>query len=410
MEDSDNQSRELQLVKEFQSVYSPTTILGIYANAIKTPADNKIILAKGEYHSSINAKEYNGYYYEDLKSTYDNRFLKIKVTALLRSQLDGGLIYLFKGYVEKRISNSSIDLIFVVDEILQKEENPISAEDLKRFEVIQKKVSKGYKDFQAFVKDSIFNNKLLRIANIYGTTGIVNKDFEAGIGQAKVRFNISESRINLSSKSDIINKIKTFNTKDCDVIALVRGGGDKSSLEILNDPEIGEEILKLKPLFITALGHVVNDSLLDKIADKKFHLPHDYGNSLKVWVDEAVAEQAKSKSLFIDQVKKDLTKTFEDQIKTKDETIKNLQKTYEESSKQKEEAFKNFQKNFEESKQQMIKMATAEMQTKFETMKAENSRLNDQLKQASQKSSNVIIWIIVALVIGLIIGIVISSG
>lgn len=410
MDEVDNQSKELQLVREFQSIYSPTTILGIYANAIKTPADNKIILAKGEYHASANAREYGGYYYDDLKSTYDNRFLKIKVPALLRSQLDDCLIYLFKGYVEKRISNSSIDLIFVVDEILQKEENPISDEDLKRFEIIQKKVSKGYKDLQAFVKDSIFNKKLLRIANIYGTTGIVNKDFEAGIGEAKVRFSISECRINLSSKIDIINKIRAFNTDDYDVIALVRGGGDKSSLEIFNDPEIGEEILKLKPLFVTALGHVVNDSLLDKIADKKFHLPHDYGNSLKVWVDEAVAEQAKSKSLFIDQVKKDLTKTFEDQIKTKDETIKNLQKTYEESTKQKEESFKNLQKTFEENKQQMVKMATAEMQTKVETMKVENSRLNEQLKQASQRSNNVLIWIIVGLVIGLIIGIAVSSG
>lgn len=160
-------------------------------------------------------------------------------------------------------------------------------------------------------------------------------------------------------------------------------------MDVFNDPDLGEEIVKLKPLFITALGHVVDDSLADKIADKKFHLPHDYGNSLKVWVDEAVAEQAKSKSLFIEQVKKDLTKTFEDQIKTKDEALKTLQKTYEENSKQ------------------LVKMAIAEVQTKFDALKIENTRLNEQLIQASKSGSNLIIYIIIAAIIGLVIGLLI---
>jgi len=31
---------------------------------------------------------------------------------------------------------------------------------------------------------------------------------------------------------------------------------------------------------------------------------------LKVWIDHATEEQANSKSIFIDQVKKDLAKTF----------------------------------------------------------------------------------------------------
>jgi hypothetical protein len=42
------------------------------------------------------------------------------------------------------------------------------------------------------------------------------------------------------------------------------------------------------------LGHVVDDNLANKIADKKFHLPLDYGNKLKLWVDEATAELEKT--------------------------------------------------------------------------------------------------------------------
>ncbi len=389
METTDDQKNELQVVHEFQNVYSPTTILGVFANALKSPVDGRMILAKGEYQAAQNSKEYGGYYYDDIKSPNDSKYIKARIPSLIRSKLENHNIYVFKGYIEKKISFSTIELVFVVDEIMQKETNPFSEDDIKRFEVLQKKATKGYKDVEALIKDRIYNNMPIQIINIYGSTGIVNKDFEAGLAESKVRFKIAEYRCNLTSKNEIINLLQKINTSTVDAIALIRGGGDKSVMEVFNDPELGEEIVKLKPLFITALGHVVDDSLADKIADKKFHLPHDYGNSLKVWVDEAVAEQAKSKSLFIEQVKKDLTKTFEDQIKTKDEALKTLQKTYEENSKQ------------------LVKMATAEVQTKFDALKIENTRLNDQLIQASKSGSNLIIYIIIAAIIGLVIGLLI---
>jgi len=386
MNESDKQSNEIEFVKEFQNVYSPSTILGVYANAIKSPVDGKIILAKGEYQVAQNSKEYGGYYYDDIKSPNDNRFIKAKIPALLRSKLENRDIYLFKGYIEKRIGFSTIDLVFVVDEILQKEENQISEEDVKRFDVIQKKVAKGYKDFEALVKDRIYNDKPVRIANIFGNTAIVNQDFDKGLAEAKVKFEIRDYRCNLASKTEIIGLLQKFNSTNIDAIGIVRGGGDKSAMDVFDDPSIGEEILKLKSLLITALGHVANSSLIDKIADKKFHLPHDYGNSLKVWVDEATQDQTKSKSLFIEQVKKDLTKTFADQIKTKDEAIKTLQKNYEETSKQ------------------MVKLATTEIQVKFDAMKAENTRLNQSLTEASASGNNLIIFILIAAAIGFVIG------
>ena len=102
MDNTESSNNELQLVREFQSIYSPTTILGVYANAIKTPADNKIILAKGEYHASLNAREYGGYYYDDLKSTYDNRFLKIKTLEFLYCLT----IYSFPTFLSRVFMNS----------------------------------------------------------------------------------------------------------------------------------------------------------------------------------------------------------------------------------------------------------------------------------------------------------------
>jgi exodeoxyribonuclease VII large subunit len=303
-------------VQQFQNVYSPGTLLGVYASAIHTQADGKILLARGIYQASQNQKEYYGYYYETIQSPNENKSIRIKIPSILRSKLDNNQIYIFKGYIEKKINFSSIELVFVVDDVLQKEDNPISPEDLKRFNLLQKKITKGFRDFEAIVKEHIYKDKILKIANIYGNSAIVNKDFDKGLADSMISFQVTDYRCNFNSKTELIDIIKHLKEKDFDVIALVRGGGEKASMEVFNDPELGEESLGIRQVLVTALGHTVDDCLMDKIADKKFALPHDYGNSLKVWVDEAKAEQARSKSIFIGQVKKDLEKTFHDQIST----------------------------------------------------------------------------------------------
>lgn len=408
MSESEQQKNEVQIIQDFQNIYSPATLLGVFANALKSPADGRLLLARGEYQASINAKEYSGYYYEDIKSPSDNKFIKAKIPAFVRSKLENQNIYIFKGYIEKRIGNSSIELIFVVDDIQQKEEKQISEEDLKRFEVIQSKIGKGFRNFESITKEHIYNDKPLRIANVYGNSAIVDKDFDKAIAEAKVKYDITTFKCSFSSKEELISLIRKLNTPAFDAIAFIRGGGEPAAFENFNDADVCAETIKLKPLLLTALGHAMNVTLMDKVADRKFALPFDYGNSLKVWVDEAIAEQSKSKSLFIDQVKKDLQKTYEDQIKTKDEAIKSLQKNYEETSKQKDETIKNLQKTYEETGKQMVKLATAEIQVRFDGMKAENTRLNQQLSESSKSGSKIIIWVIIAAIIGLVLGLLIK--
>lgn len=427
-------------ITEFKEVYSPTTILGIYSNAIRTSADNKVILAKGIFQLSQIQKEYSGYYYDTLKSPNDNKSIRTKIPSLLRSKLDNNSIYIFKGYIEKKINYSAIELIFVVDDVLQKEINNVSETDLQRFEMLQKKVGTGFRDLEGMIKEHIYNEQKLRIANLYGTTAIVNSDFDLGIAEARKRYDLSEFRCNFSSKPDLISAIQKLKVQNFDVIAIVRGGGDKASLEIFNDPELGETIIGIKPIVVTALGHTVDETLFDKLADKKFALPHDYGNSLKVWVDQAVEEQAKSKSVFMDQVKKDLTKTFQDQITTlqnqlgiknkefeaaqlkfkemveqnqkdKAETILAKEKSFEagikslqEQIKTKDESLKLVQANNETTIKQQVASATAEVRTKFDIMNAERERMAKEVNELSGVKTKMIIYVIIAVVVGVVLG------
>jgi exonuclease VII large subunit len=207
-------------------------------------------------------------------------------------------------------------------------------------------------------------------------------------------------------------------------VAIVRGGGDAASLEIFNDPALGAASLNLQPLLITALGHTVNETLLDKLADKKFALPHDYGNTLKVWVDTAIEEQSKSKSTFINQVRTDLTKTFQDQItslqnqlnlRNKEFTetelkfkalIENNQKDKTETVKTLETAFHTHVLSLQASikiKEDSIVNMQATLEKRTEQMSKENNALRDQLQKGINRF-NVVAYILLALILGLIIG------
>lgn len=425
---------------EFENIYTPGSLLGVYANALRTPADGRMIIAKGVLQIMHNQANYGGYYYDNLKSIDENRIIRTKISAQLRATLTDNAVYVFKGYIEKRINFSNIELILSVNEVLRKEENAINEEDVKRFEMLQKKVASGFRDIEALVKEHIYNERKLQIANLYGSTAIVHKDFDKGVADASVRFDISEFRCNFSSKPELISAIQKLKGQHFDVIAIVRGGGDKASLEIFNDPELGDAIIGIKPIVVTALGHAVDETLFDKLADKKFALPHDYGNSLKVWVDQAVEEQAKSKSVFMDQVKKDLTKTFQDQITTlqnqlsiknkefeaaqfkfkemveqnqkdKAETILAKEKAFEagikslqEQIKAKEESLKLVQANNETTVKQQVASATAEVRTKFDIMNAERERIEKQVQELSGLKTKMIIYVIIAVVVGVVLG------
>jgi exodeoxyribonuclease VII large subunit len=427
------------LVDEFEHLYSPATLLGVYASAIRTPADARLILARGVFQASQSPREYAGYYYDSLKGVNDNGNIKLRVPGLLRSKLENNQVYIFKGYVEKRVNFSAIELIFTVDEILRKEVSPLSEEDQKRFSLMQRKITRGFRDFEALVKQSVYANTPLRIANLYGTSAIVNKDFERGLAEAQSKFAITDYRCNFASKTEIIRWLRALSSTGAEVVAVVRGGGE-GGLDIFNDPEIGAEALKLNAVLVSALGHAVNETLIDKLADKKFDLPHHYGSSLKGWVDQALEEQARSKSKFIEQVKLDLEKTYKDQItalttqlearnkefqqsqqkfkelteqntRDKDEAIKAREQSFtaqlnalQEQIKTRESALKELRENYELTTKKEVELAQSQLATQME-------RLRMEKEQADRRASSRSWWLYLlgGLLIGLLAGLALKA-
>lgn len=434
-------------------VYSPASVIGIFSNALKLNATVNLIYLKGRYAYG-GGKSYGNYYYDLLFSEGDNTSIGIRISSLLRSKITNNEVYTLRGFIEKSIKNSSIELRFVVDEIVQQEERSISEEELQRYGLIQKKLETGSKDPETLIRDKMLKDEKVRVANIYGNNAIVQKDFFEGLDVSRKYFDISDHSCNITSSTAIISKLKEISALDYDIVALVRGGGDRQSMETFNDLSLSELFISMKPITVTAIGHTVDETLLDKLADKRFHLPHDYGAGLHTIAEKLSHERSNSRALLIDEVKKDVTKQFSEQVETlekqlkkKNEEFAEAQKTYKEqvdnhnktftdqlkvrneefqklqvtSGKQLEDLQKNFQEQqkqrqaemesykkeiaalHEKNVQSAINERTASLKVDLETLKKENIRLNQEILGSNTDYVKIIIVFVLALIIGFIL-------
>lgn len=108
-------------------------------------------------------------------------------------------------------------------------------------------------------------------------------------------FDISDHSCNITSSKAIISKLNEVSGLGYDIVALVSGGGDRQSMETFNDLSLSELFITMKPVTFTAIGHTVDETLLDKLADKRFHLPHDYGAGLHTIAEKLSHERSNSR-------------------------------------------------------------------------------------------------------------------
>lgn len=414
----------MQPAENNYQIYSPSSVLGLFSNALKINATVNLIYLKGRY-SFGGGKAYGNNYYDILFSESDNTAIGIRISALLRSKIENNEIYTLRGFIEKNIKNSSIELRFVVDEIIQQEERAVSEEELQRYELIQKKLEKGSKDLETVIREKLLKDEPVKVANIYGNNAIVQRDFAEGLDVSQKYFMISDYTCSITSATSIISKLEEVAMKGYDIIALVRGGGDRQSMETFNNIQLSELFIKLNTVTITAIGHTVDETLLDKLADKKFHLPHDYGASLHNIVEKLSLERSNSRALLIDEVKKDVSKQFFEQIKTlteqlskrneefqklQESSVKQLQDTqkgFTEQEKQRKEEMENYKKEItslhEKNIQSAINEKTASLKAGMESLQKENIKLSAEAERSKNDFTKVIIAAIVALIIGFVL-------
>lgn len=172
---------------------------------------------------------------------------------------------------------------------------------------------------------------------------------------------------------------------------------------------------------ITAIGHTVDETLLDKLSDKRFNLPLDYGVGLNKIIEKLTLEKSNSRAALINEVKLDVTKQFNEQVKTLETQLnkrnlefKALQESSQKSVKDLSEEIQKMNKSrteeIEKTKKDLAeiyqKNSTISIENEKNKNKLELQRLNQEisnLKNAKNEGTPIYVYIII-LIIGLILG------
>jgi exodeoxyribonuclease VII large subunit len=294
---------------------TPTSLVHLFANSVPMDFGKELKRVKGIYVAGKDVV-YAGKYYDGLRDEAGEASITLLVPAMLREQLEAGQVIELIGFLQKRVQakGARIDLQLEITEIVGQTQASFNEDELKAFEVLQRKRDAGYLDVDGFIKNQILNDQKVSIKILVGKTGIIHSDIREQLKDAIGFYEIEFIGINLSSENEIIDALQ--NT-DADVIAIARGGGDR--MEIFDKPVIAEAALDLSAYVITALGHAQDVPLLQKVADKAFTTPTAFGQHVVDLYNHTVEEKSRSKAGMIDAVTKSLKPLYEKQI----ENLKN---------------------------------------------------------------------------------------
>jgi exodeoxyribonuclease VII large subunit len=416
--------------------FSPSSIVAIFNAATVTKEEKKIIQVKGIFKKSGNVN-YSGSYYNTLKDEAGENSITLLTPAILHNKLDDNKTIEFNGFITRRLDKQGrIEIRIHLVELLAQRVNTFSEEEAKKILLLNKKVDIGFRDLDALIKASIFNNKRIVIKIVMGKSAIIDADIKKGMESAIAFYDIEYHKISLSAPDEIIRTVKHLDTQQADIICVARGGGE--NLEVFENVEICKCLLDCKTIIASAIGHADNITLFEKLADKKFITPTQFGNYLKEIYNNTIEELQQSKAKLVQDVTQQLTANFKKQVdnlneqlrlskelheKTKDE----LNKTYAEKLQvlnSKLKIFEELASKSSEEKNQLHQKEVANFKSQIQGLLAQqttqenllkqvrelNASYQKQLAEAQSKSGVGIIAIVIAVIMGAILGMLIAKS
>ena len=186
------------------------------------------------------------------------------------------------------------------------------------FEKLKEKLSKEG------LFDPKYKKKIPKIPSKVGIvtakTGAAVKDI---ISTIRRRFPLCETYLfpclvqGENASKDIKEKVLQADQYNLDVLIVGRGGGSFEDLNCFNDEELARTIFTCKTPIISAVGHEIDFTIADFVADMRaptptgaaeMAVPNQYDimtniNQLKIRLDEAILKKVKYQTLYLDTIK-----------------------------------------------------------------------------------------------------------
>ena len=395
--------------------YSPLAVLNLFNNSISVSQTKRLIHLRGIFQPG-KGNLYNGCYYDWLRDESSDALLTIITPALIRNELQSNKTTTLNGFITRRIVNngSRIDIQFTVTDFVAQTQHKYTDDDRKKIELLQLKAANGYHDLNSWLKEKIINETPFKIGVIIGKAGIIDNDIKHQLRESIGHFDLTFHRVSLTSETEIIAAITELEQQDFDVIVVSRGGGE--NMEVFNKPSLAEKAIGLKALFLTAIGHKDDITLLQKIADKAFITPSEFGQFLNDTYNHTIEELQHSKAKLVEAITAQLAANYQKQIENLNEKIKGLEDLKKQSAGDLEKVYTekinglNQQIALAENAYQLQMGESRRLQAeKVSVMSDQIKGYQAQLNTLQNRTSFGWAAIILAIIIGLIIGIIIKN-
>jgi exodeoxyribonuclease VII large subunit len=143
--------------------------VNIFNNALTIEVTKKAFRIRGIYIPGKGVN-YNGSYYDSLKDESSDACVTLIIPGAIRHQLSPQQTIDCTAYLTKRVqlNQGRIDLHVNLIELLAQQESKYTEEQIKAFEVLQKKAVEGYKDVDSFIKTRIIQQQPMTVTILVG--------------------------------------------------------------------------------------------------------------------------------------------------------------------------------------------------------------------------------------------------
>ena len=369
--------------------YKPSELMGIFKNFFSHKEINASVLClQGIYFKSD--KVYGNAAWDQLRDENTSESLTVIVPVSLRNDLQNGNLISVYGTLDRRVQNNgSIQFLLNVSRIDKVKDIAVSEDEVKRAECRRRKGELGYKNVDSILENKLFVNQRPKVALIYADTSITNSDFEKGLAAAKSSIDFVESRISFANSQALCTLLKSLDSQDYDLIAIIRG----------DDIAVVETLTNLTTAWIYGVGHEKENLFIRNIADKVIPIPFALGTYFRDTVENVIQKRNNSRAVLVQEVKKQYEKQIEDSNKKNQELTKQLESLQKQNKEQAETSQKQIAaltKAHEESQKQMknqaeqFQKATEEAQKQAKSQSEAAEKVNKELQERLEKQGKVL--------------------
>lgn len=234
----------------------------------------RVLVVRGRLHRAQKVYR-NGQYHRLLGEEGESLTLLAPPALEARLPQQDGYLVTVRGYLDYSLSDSRIQPILHLSEVLASELPP--AVD-PRLELLERIVRKERQDLPALIRRKLLAGERPRLLLVYARESIVDHDLEAALGAQRAAYELKEVRLAFNPET-LAEYLVQADAQNYAAIALVRGGG--SGLEIFDHPRLVEQVLQMRTPLIAAVGHAKDNTLLAQAADWRLETPSLLGTALR---------------------------------------------------------------------------------------------------------------------------------